>query len=115
MMLALKVSVSQTIDAAHQLTGTGVHGHTYKVTLSVIGGLRSDGMVESFGFLSAILAKVLAPLDHVRLEDTLGRPATAERLAEYVAMECREQLFRTCTVRVDVGSSGFVEYCAKPL
>lgn len=102
----MKVAVSQTINCAHQLPGTEMHGHTYRVTVMFAGKLLSDGLVLRLETLRNVLMAVLKNLDHMQLETVIGQPATAERLALYVK---RELSIEGCSVRVEVGDDGWVE------
>lgn len=78
-----------TFDAAHVLPWhpgkcSRLHGHTYRLEISVTGPPDSNGVVVDFGDIKeAVTARVLDPLDHTLLNDTLDNP-TAERLALYI-------------------------------
>lgn len=103
----MKVAVSQTINCAHQLPGTKMHGHTYRVTVILSADVGpSSGLTYSFALLTERIRKVLTPLDHNQLETTIGEPATAERLAYYVKAQFGLPF---CQVRVEVGDDGWVE------
>lgn len=107
----MKVSVSRTINAAHQLPGTLLHGHTYRIT-AVLSGDKDpiSGTVLSFQRLQAALHEATSNYDHDRLERTLSEmPATAENLATCAARVMSKALGRIVNVRVDVGDDGAVE------
>lgn len=81
-----------TFDAAHYLPNhdgkcRNLHGHTYKVTVAIIGtprarvGASDEGMVLDFGVLSdAFNSDVKDKLDHTLLNDRISLP-TAENIA----------------------------------
>lgn len=82
------VTRSFTMDAAHVLPWhpgkcSRLHGHTYRIDVSVTGPLNQNGIVIDFGEIKSTAAQVISPLDHTLLNDTLDNP-TAERLALHI-------------------------------
>jgi 6-pyruvoyltetrahydropterin/6-carboxytetrahydropterin synthase len=73
-------------DAAHQLLWhpgkcRNLHGHTYRLEVSVAGSLDERGVVMDFAELDVVVREhVLGQLDHRLLNDVLDNP-TAERVA----------------------------------
>nr|DAV68684.1 MAG TPA: 6-pyruvoyl tetrahydropterin synthase [Caudoviricetes sp.] len=72
----MKVSKTLTFDAAHQLVGhfgkcANLHGHTYKVEISLAGETfdhgSSQGMVVDFYHVKKIAGKFIDRLDHAVL------------------------------------------------
>lgn len=72
----MKVSKTLTFDAAHQLVGhfgkcANLHGHTYKVEISLTGETvqhgSSQGMVVDFYHVKKIAGKFVDRLDHAVL------------------------------------------------
>ena len=88
-----EVSVRDHIASAHQLHGydgpcKDMHGHTWKVEVVVCGEtLDQVGLLTDFKILKASLKQVLAPLDHVVLNDLPAfkdlNPST-ENLARHI-------------------------------
>jgi 6-pyruvoyltetrahydropterin/6-carboxytetrahydropterin synthase len=84
-MTDYKVSVTRefTFHAAHVLPWhsgkcSRLHGHTYRVEVRVEGPLNENGIIIDFDDLANVLqTKVIEPLDHTLLNDTLPNP-TAE-------------------------------------
>ena len=78
-----------TFDAAHQLTNyygkcERVHGHTYRLEVTLEGDVHSNDMVIDFVLLKRIVKRqVLEKLDHHFLNDVLENPS-AERLAVWI-------------------------------
>ncbi len=102
----MKVSVTQSINCSHQLPGTEVHGHTYRVTAIISGELLNNGMVLPVQVLAEQLRHVLELVDHKSLEGKIGEPATAERLALWIK---NAMPLPSTTIRVQVGDEGYVE------
>lgn len=101
----MKVSVSQTINCAHQLPGTELHGHSYRVTVTFSGKVGLTGVAIDIRELSRSLYRTLSMVDHRQLESVIGEPATAERLAQYIQKEMEFDV----SVRVQIGDDGWVE------
>jgi 6-pyruvoyltetrahydropterin/6-carboxytetrahydropterin synthase len=76
-------------DAAHRvLDYTGkcesLHGHTYKLILSITGDLKPDGMVLDFAIIKKIVEEqVIKELDHKFLNDIFENPTT-ELIAKWI-------------------------------
>lgn len=80
----LTVTKIFTFDAAHHLPFHGgkcanVHGHTYKLEVSVTGPVNLSGMVVDFGVLKEEVNVVLEQYDHHDLNELVSNP-TAENL-----------------------------------
>ena len=75
-----------TFDAAHQLpwhTGRcrNLHGHTYRLEVTVEGPIGDDGIVVDFADLDAVVRReIIDRYDHTYLNDHLDNP-TAELIA----------------------------------
>lgn len=82
-----------TFDAAHFLTQyhgkcENVHGHTYRLEVTVEGPVGVDGLVMDFAELKTLIKeKVLNKLDHSHLNDHFENPS-----AELVAMWIWDQV-----------------------
>jgi 6-pyruvoyltetrahydropterin/6-carboxytetrahydropterin synthase len=76
-----------SFDAAHQLPWhpgkcRRLHGHTYRLEVSVEGPIGSQGIVCDFADLDAVVREqIVERYDHTFLNDSLDNP-TAELLAE---------------------------------
>lgn len=105
--------VERHFSAAHQLRCydgpcARVHGHNYKVELSVAGeALQSNGMLLDFGILKQICDGILDGMDH-RMLNELPQFAevnpTSENIARFVFSQAKEALaehgLAPCYVRV---------------
>lgn len=84
-------------DAAHYLTKyhgkcERLHGHTYKLQVSVEGQLNEEGMVLDFILLKKIVKeKILVKLDHSNLNDLFPQPST-EIIAQWIWQELKNDL-----------------------
>ncbi len=84
----MKVSVTKafTFDAAHQLPWhpgkcRHLHGHTYRLEVTVAGPITENGVVIDFDDLSAsVKESIVGRFDHQFLNDHFPNP-TAELLA----------------------------------
>ena len=78
-----------TFDAAHNLVAyhgkcERLHGHTYRMAVTVSGNPDEEGMIVDFIELKAIVKQeVLDKFDHAYLNDIIPQP-TAEYIARYV-------------------------------
>lgn len=88
-----ELMVRDHFDAAHWLKGypgecSGLHGHTWDVEVAVSGAALDDvGIVYDFKALKDDLSAVLAPLDHVCLNDVPPfdrMNPTAENLSRHI-------------------------------
>ena len=81
-----RVTRSFSFEAAHQLewhSGAckNLHGHSYRLQVTVSGPLTSDGIVIDFAELSELVQReVIDRFDHTYLNDLLPNP-TAELIA----------------------------------
>ncbi len=85
-MLVTKVF---TFDSAHALTQyhgkcERLHGHTYKLEVTVEGEVKDDGMVMDFVQLKDVVKRdVIDKLDHQNLNDLFENPSS-ELLAKWI-------------------------------
>lgn len=81
-----RVTRSFSFEAAHQLTWhsgacKNLHGHSYRLEVTVAGELDGNGIVIDFSDLSALVQReVVDRFDHTYLNDLLPNP-TAELIA----------------------------------
>lgn len=86
-----------TFDSAHQLPGyqglcANLHGHTYKMTVSLKGKVKEDGMVIDFKILKEkVNNKVIKVLDHKFLNEIINYP-TAENIVVWIWKELIKEL-----------------------
>lgn len=111
-----RVTRNFSFEAAHQLdwhSGAckNLHGHSYRLEVTVAGTLDDNGIVIDFADLSAIVQHaVLDDFDHTYLNDLLPNP-TAELIAQDIwnrlvsagAAPHRIVLWETENSRVEIG------------
>ena len=84
--MRVQVTKAFSFDAAHQLPWhsgkcRNLHGHTYRLEVTVEGPINENGIVIDFDDISSIVKeKILGPYDHQLLNDYFPNP-TAELLA----------------------------------
>lgn len=85
----LTVTKEFTFDAAHYLTQyygkcENLHGHTYKLHVTLSGEMQQNGLLIDFVILKRIVKKhVLDFLDHKNLNDIFDNP-TSEHIAKWI-------------------------------
>ena len=68
----------------NQEATANIYGHTYKLTVTVDGDVKDDGMVIDFVELKRIVKeRALDKLDHTSLNDLMENP-TAELVAKWI-------------------------------
>jgi 6-pyruvoyltetrahydropterin/6-carboxytetrahydropterin synthase len=120
------VGITSQFEAAHRLRGdfgpaSRVHGHTYRVEVSVMGEkLQDDGTLSDIGSLRAQVDALTGSFNYRDLDEIDGlkdRNTTAEILAEYVFHHLAEELSRkglhTLAVRVWESPAAYGEYSGR--
>lgn len=86
------VSVTKEIDfaAAHHLREyngrcKNLHGHNYRLQVTVSGTINDIGMVVDFGVIKKYLKTLDEVLDHQNLDDVLCFQSTAENMVCFIA------------------------------
>lgn len=84
-----RVTRSFTFEAAHQLPWhpgkcRDLHGHSYRLEVTVEGPITDQGIVIDFADVRAVVERsVIRDLDHRYLNDVLDNP-TAELIAHHI-------------------------------
>jgi 6-pyruvoyltetrahydropterin/6-carboxytetrahydropterin synthase len=85
----IKLTREFKFDAAHFLTKyhgkcEHMHGHTYRLWVTIEGEIQENGMLLDHGFLKKIVKEqIINRFDHRLLNDTFENP-TAEIIAKYI-------------------------------
>ena len=107
----MKIGVTEYIDCAHFLPGHlkcgAVHGHTYKVELT-IEGKTENGMVVDFADLKHAVREVLGVYDHRSWNDFLDYPSV-ENICELLSIRLKDRLQFPFTLRVWEGHGKWAE------
>lgn len=86
-----------TFDSAHFLTKyhgkcEKMHGHTYKMHVTIEGKVKKDGMVYDFVELKKLVkAKVINKLDHALLNDVIDNPS-AENICIWTWKQLKKEI-----------------------
>jgi len=94
-----------TFDAAHRIVDysgkcENLHGHTYKLTVTIKGEVSSNGMVLDFTILKKIVNEnIIDKLDHKYLNDIFEN-STTENIATWIFNTLRER-FLTYNCKIE--------------
>jgi 6-pyruvoyltetrahydropterin/6-carboxytetrahydropterin synthase len=94
----VRVTKIFTFDSAHNLVNyhgkcEELHGHTYKLEVTVEGYPDEEGMVLDFVKLKEIVnEKIIKKLDHKYLNEVLGFNTTSENILLWMWKELEEEL-----------------------
>ena len=78
----MEVTKIFTFDSAHFLTQyygkcEKIHGHTYKLEVTIEGDVQDNGLVLDFIILKRVVNKhVISKIDHMNLNDILENPSS---------------------------------------
>ncbi len=110
----MKVAREFTFDASHFILDDKgspceeLHGHTYKLIVTVEGPVKEDGMVIDFTEIKRIVNKEIMPsLDHKSLNDVFDNPTT-EIVAQWI-FDKLKPLMNVVSVRVWEGQGKWAE------
>jgi 6-pyruvoyltetrahydropterin/6-carboxytetrahydropterin synthase len=101
-------------DAAHVLPWhpgkcSRLHGHTYRLEVTIEGPLDENGVVLDFSDLDrAVRELVLERLDHVLLNDIVENP-TSERIVIYILELLEPFNQKINSIRLWEGADSYVE------
>ncbi|MEA3514244.1 MAG: 6-carboxytetrahydropterin synthase QueD [Nanoarchaeota archaeon] len=110
----MKISKEFVFDAAHKLLWhkgncQNLHGHTYKLVVTVEGQLNENGIVMDFGDLKKIVAnEVISKLDHKYLNDIFENP-TAENIVIWIWNQLKQEL-NLCEIKLWETPTSYVVY-----
>lgn len=89
------ITVSERFSAAHKLKGEPLHGHTWRVEVSIeLERLNQKGMAMDFQVLKKYLREVISQIDHKYLNDLpffKKIEPTAENIALFIYQELKEK------------------------
>jgi len=69
-----------------------LHGHSYRVRVEACGGLDERGFVVDYAEIKAVVAPLVARLDHQNLNELFDFPTTSEHLAAWLYREAKKRL-----------------------
>lgn len=103
-----------TFDAAHKLSNhkgkcKNLHGHTYKLHVTIKGKPNGDGMIIDFSDIKNIVKKyILEKLDHSDLNEIIPQP-TAENIILWIWGELEDKL-NLSELKLWETSTSFITY-----
>jgi 6-pyruvoyltetrahydropterin/6-carboxytetrahydropterin synthase len=107
----MRLGVTEYVDCAHFLPGHSkcgaLHGHTYKVEVTVEGQVKG-GMVIDFADLKRAVRDVLAHYDHRSWNEFLDYPSV-ENICDLLSGKLKDQLMFAFTLRVWEGHGKWAE------
>jgi len=96
-MPTMQLSCAFRFAASHFLTKyhgkcENLHGHNYKIIITIEGPVKEDGMVLDFKIVKEVVKeKVINILDHTHLNDTIENPS-AENLSVWIWEKLKNDL-----------------------
>lgn len=107
----MRLGITDNVDCAHFLPGHPkcgqLHGHTYKVEITIEGEAR-DGMLVDFADLKAQAREVLGRYDHRNWNDVLEYPSV-ENICALLHGELAKRITFPFTIRVFEGHGKWAE------
>lgn len=104
-----------TFDAAHKLNDynglcANLHGHTYKLHVTVTGKVLASGMIIDFAIIKKIVKKqVIDKLDHTYLNDTIKQP-TAENITLWIWDQLHKKLPQISEIKLWETPTSYITY-----
>lgn len=107
------LTIEEQFSSAHQLRGyrgkcENLHGHNWKVVLSVKGEkLDEIGLLIDFGDLKVLLKKIISKLDHTNLNDIpyfSKHNPSSEHIAKYIAEQFIADLAEKNLIHISLDS-----------
>lgn len=114
--MPFNVTKEFTFSAAHFLTKyhgkcEQLHGHNYRLQVTVAGSLNTDDVVIDFVALKKVVQdKIISQLDHTHLNDRFPNP-TCELVAEWIFQQLQTHIPVT-TVQLWETDTSSVTYSA---
>jgi len=89
------VNVGKTLEYNHEMYGdcANLHGHSYKLEVTVAGAIQPNGMIMNFKDLKLLVDGLfIKRMDHKVLNDVFDFIPTAENLVNYIWDELKKSL-----------------------
>lgn len=110
----MKISKEFTFDAAHFLKDyhgkcENLHGHTYRMRVTVEGDIKPNGLVMDFAEIKRIVnEKIIDKFDHANINDTLEH-STVENMCVWAWDQLKKDIPLT-EIRIWETANSFAVY-----
>ncbi len=117
-MPTTSLSATFNISASHFLPKykgkcENIHGHNYKLVITMEGEIKKDGMVMDFKEIKKIVNKhIIDKLDHTHLNDTIKTPS-AENIAIWIWENLKNHLPGLKKIKVFETENYYCSYYGK--
>jgi len=114
----MKITKKFTFEAAHfipnHITCGNLHGHSYKLEVTIEGPIKENGMLLDFTLFKKIVKEaIIDKLDHQNLNDThYFEIPTAENISIWIYNQLREDL-PVSEIKLYETANSFVIYNGK--
>jgi len=113
--MTMRISKEFTFDSAHFLKEykgkcERLHGHTYRLRVTIEGPIKKDGLVMDFHKIKTVVAThVLEHLDHHSLNEVIDQPS-AENICVWIWGRLKSKIPQLSEIRVWETATSFATY-----
>ncbi len=113
--IPMRISKEFTFDSAHFLKEykgkcERLHGHTYRLRVTVEGPIQKNGLVMDFHKIKDVVeAQVLEHLDHHNLNEVIDQPS-AENICVWIWGRLQKKIPQLAEIRVWETATSFATY-----
>jgi len=117
-LLTMKIAKEFTFDSAHFLKDyhgkcENLHGHTYKMRVTVEGPIKKNGLVMDFSEIKRIVnEKVVDKFDHANINDILEH-STVENMCVWAWKQIKREIPKLVEIRIWETATSFAVYDGK--
>jgi len=114
----MKIAKEFTFDSAHFLKDyhgkcENLHGHTYKMRVTVEGPIKKNGLVMDFSEIKRIVnEKVVDKFDHANINDILEH-STVENMCVWAWKQIKREIPKLVEIRIWETATSFAVYDGK--
>jgi 6-pyruvoyltetrahydropterin/6-carboxytetrahydropterin synthase len=114
----MRITKEFSFDSAHKLDWhsgkcKNLHGHTYKLMVTVEGELNDNGIVVDFDDIKkAVKSEVLGKLDHAFLNDIISNP-TVENIVIWIWDKLKPRLPSLLELKLHETPTSSATYCGE--
>jgi len=118
LLFTMKIAKEFTFDSAHFLKDyhgkcENLHGHTYKMRVTVKGPIKKNGLVMDFSEIKRIVnEKVVDKFDHANINDILEH-STVENMCVWTWKQLKPKIPKLVEIRIWETATSFAVYNGK--